>query len=38
MNIRNSGMAVPDTDFGWEPRALAPGLKSLLGEFHIENS
>ena len=30
MNIRNLVMALSDTDFEWEPRALAPDLKSLI--------
>jgi hypothetical protein len=29
-------LALPDIDFGCEPRALAPNLKSLLGKIHNE--
>jgi hypothetical protein len=29
-------LASQDTDFGFEPRALAPDLKSLDGKVHIE--
>ena len=35
MDIRNWELALPDIVFGWEPRALAPDLKSLPREIYI---
>jgi hypothetical protein len=29
-------VALQDIDFGWDPRALAPDLKSFPGKVHIE--
>ena len=34
MKIENRGAAPPDIDFGLEPRALAPDLKSLPQKMH----
>ena len=31
-------VALPDFDFGLEPRTLAPNLKSLFKKFHIEKT
>ena len=36
MSIWNWTVALPDIDFGWEPRTLAPSLGSLLRKVHIE--
>ena len=36
MKIGNSKLALPDIDFGWEPRTLAPDLKKLPQTSHIE--
>ena len=38
MNIRNWALALSDIDFGWDPRALAQYLKSLLRKIHIGRS
>jgi hypothetical protein len=35
MNICNWAVAPPDSDFGWEPRALAPDLKTLPRKIYI---
>ena len=37
MDIRNYGVDLPDIDFGWEPRALAPDLKNCQRKNLTEN-
>jgi hypothetical protein len=38
MKIENRGAAPPDIDFGLEPRALAPDLKSLPQNIQIDKT
>ena len=36
MNIWDWELILQDVDFGWEPRALDPDLKSFTGKIYIE--